>query len=126
MKLQLKPGLEIELCHMVVDCCAETRTYEKFFGLLAGRLCAINKMYITPFEQIFKDAYHTIHRLDTNKLRNVSKFFAHLLFTDSISWSVLSCVKTERGGHHEFQQNIYQDLVLRALGVHGSGKAERA
>ncbi|XP_011705546.1 PREDICTED: pre-mRNA-splicing factor CWC22 homolog, partial [Wasmannia auropunctata] len=61
MKLQLKPGLEIELCHMVVDCCAETRTYEKFFGLLTGRLCTINKIYVTPFEQIFKDAYHTIH-----------------------------------------------------------------
>ncbi|XP_024946423.1 pre-mRNA-splicing factor CWC22 homolog isoform X2 [Cephus cinctus] len=57
------------------------------------RFCAINKIYVTPFEQIFKDSYDTIHRLDTNKLRNVSKFFAHLLFTDSISWEVLSCVK---------------------------------
>ncbi|KAL0110598.1 hypothetical protein PUN28_013883 [Cardiocondyla obscurior] len=93
MKMQLKPGQEIELCHMFLDCCAEMRTYEKFFGLLAGRFCAINKIYVTPFEQIFKDSYHTIHRLDTNKLRNVSKFFAHLLFTDSISWSVLSCIK---------------------------------
>lgn len=36
MKMQLKPGQEIELCHMFVDCCAEMRTYEKFFGLLAG------------------------------------------------------------------------------------------
>ncbi|XP_070518792.1 pre-mRNA-splicing factor CWC22 homolog [Cardiocondyla obscurior] len=93
MKMQLKPGQEIELCHMFLDCCAEMRTYEKFFGLLAGRFCAINKIYVTPFEQIFKDSYHTIHRLDTNKLRNVSKFFAHLLFTDSISWSVLSCIQ---------------------------------
>ena len=36
MKMQLKPGQEIELCHMFLDCCAEMRTYEKFFGLLAG------------------------------------------------------------------------------------------
>lgn len=36
MKMQLKPGQEMELCHMFVDCCAEMRTYEKFFGLLAG------------------------------------------------------------------------------------------
>ncbi|XP_076277230.1 pre-mRNA-splicing factor nucampholin [Lasioglossum baleicum] len=93
MKMQLKPGQETELCHMFLDCCAEMRTYEKFFGLLAGRFCAINKIYVTPFEQIFRDSYHTIHRLDTNKLRNVSKFFAHLLFTDSISWEVLSCIK---------------------------------
>lgn len=96
MKMQLKPGQETELCHMFLDCCAEMRTYEKFFGLLAGRFCAINKIYVTPFEQIFQDSYHTIHRLDTNKLRNVSKFFAHLLFTDSISWEVLSCIKFAR------------------------------
>ncbi|XP_015113941.1 pre-mRNA-splicing factor CWC22 homolog isoform X2 [Diachasma alloeum] len=93
MKMQLKPGQEIELCHMFLDCCAEMRTYEKFYGLLSGRFCAINKIYIIQFEQIFKDSYDTIHRLDMNKLRNVAKFFAHLLFTDSISWGVLSCIK---------------------------------
>ncbi|KYN00282.1 PREDICTED: pre-mRNA-splicing factor CWC22 homolog [Cyphomyrmex costatus] len=114
MKMQLKPGQEVELCHMFLDCCAEMRTYEKFFGLLAGRFCAINKRYVTPFEQIFKDSYHTIHRLDTNKLRNVSKFFAHLLFTDSISWSVLSCIKLNEedttSSNRIFIKILFQEL----------------
>ncbi|CAK9807035.1 Pre-mRNA-splicing factor CWC22 homolog [Anthophora quadrimaculata] len=114
MKMQLKPGQETELCHMFLDCCAEMRTYEKFFGLLAGRFCAINKMYVTPFEQIFQDSYHTIHRLDTNKLRNVSKFFAHLLFTDSISWEILSCIKlTEEdttSSNRIFIKILFQEL----------------
>lgn len=35
LKMQLKPGQEMELCHMFLDCCAQQRTYEKFFGLLA-------------------------------------------------------------------------------------------
>ncbi|KAL6432000.1 hypothetical protein ACFW04_007439 [Cataglyphis niger] len=76
MKMQLKPGQELKLCHMFLNCCAEMQT-----------------TYVTLFEQIFKDSYHIIYRLDTNKLQNVSKFFAHLLFTDSISRSVLSCIK---------------------------------
>mgnify|MGYP000179728365 CR=1 FL=1 len=41
MRMELKPGQEIELCHMFLDCCAEQRTYEKFFGLLAQVSCAI-------------------------------------------------------------------------------------
>lgn len=53
MKMELKPGQESELCHMFLDCCAEQRTYEKFYGLLAQRFCMINKVYIEPFEQIF-------------------------------------------------------------------------
>lgn len=93
MKMQLKAGQEIELCHMFLDCCAEQRTYEKFYGLLAQRFCNINRIYIKPFEEIFKDSYLTAHRLDTNRLRNVSKFFAHLLFTDAFSWEVLECVR---------------------------------
>lgn len=93
MKMELKPGQEMELCHMFLDCCAEQRTYEKFYGLLAQRFCNINKIYIPPFEEIFKDTYTTTHRLDTNRLRNVSKFFAHLLFTDAIGWDVMECIR---------------------------------
>lgn len=31
--------------------------------------------------------YMTIHRLETNRLRNVAKFFGHLLYTDAIDWN---------------------------------------
>ncbi|KAJ8981219.1 hypothetical protein NQ317_004161 [Molorchus minor] len=66
---------------------------KKFYGLLAQRFCQINKTYVEPFQQIFKDTYATTHRLDANRLRNVSKFFSHLLFTDAISWEVLEIMK---------------------------------
>ena len=33
--------------------------------------------------------YSLIHRLETNKLRNVAKFFGHLMGSDAISWDVL-------------------------------------
>ncbi|XP_011696062.1 PREDICTED: pre-mRNA-splicing factor CWC22 homolog isoform X2 [Wasmannia auropunctata] len=114
--MQLKPGLEIELCHMVVACCAEMRTYEKFFGLLAHLLCAINKIYVTLFGQIFKNSYHTIHRLNINELWNMSKFFAYLLFTDSISWSVLSCIKLNEDITNS--NRIFIKFLFRELSEH--------
>ena len=40
------------------------------------------------FEEVFKEQYSTIHRLETNKLRNVAKIFAHLLYSDSLPWTV--------------------------------------
>ncbi|KAL4217272.1 pre-mRNA-splicing factor cwc22 [Mactra antiquata] len=93
MKMELRPGQEVELCNMILDCCAQMRTYEKFFGLLAGRFCMLDKKYVQPFQVMFKEQYDTIHRLETNKLRNVAKFFAHLLHTDSISWAVLEAIR---------------------------------
>ena len=35
LRMQLKPGQESELCHMILDACAELRTFEKFYALLA-------------------------------------------------------------------------------------------
>ena len=92
MKLNLKPGHEPELCHMVIDCCAQQRTYEKFFGLTAQRLCMVKREYIEPFQNIFQDCYSTVHRLELGKLRNIARVFAHLFFTDAISWETLSCI----------------------------------
>ena len=64
------------MCHMLVDCCGQNRTYEKFFGLTATRLCMLKREYMELFELIFVEQYETIHRLETNKLRNVAKVTA--------------------------------------------------
>ncbi|CAG2121770.1 unnamed protein product, partial [Medioppia subpectinata] len=75
LRLELKPGQIVELCHMIVDCAAQQRTYMKFYGLLAQRFCQLNSDYAEPFTTIFKSCYDTIHRFETNKLRNVAKLF---------------------------------------------------
>jgi pre-mRNA-splicing factor CWC22 len=36
--------------------------------------------------------YATIHRLESNKLRNEAKIFGHMLFSDAIPWSVLEVI----------------------------------
>ena len=69
LKLNIKPGQEMEMCHMIIDCCAQQRTYEKFFGLMGQRFCQVNKLYQEPFMKIFVDTYNTVHRLETGKLR---------------------------------------------------------
>lgn len=101
--------------HVFTDCCAEQRTYEKFYGLLAQRFCEINNVYVEPFQQIFKDTYATTHRLDTNRLRNVSKFFAHLLFTDAISWEVMEIMKMNEedtnSSSRVFIKILFQELA---------------
>uniref|UniRef100_A0A4W4EIF5 Pre-mRNA-splicing factor CWC22 homolog n=1 Tax=Electrophorus electricus TaxID=8005 RepID=A0A4W4EIF5_ELEEL len=107
-------SLQKELCNMILDCCAQQRTYEKFFGLLAGRFCLLKKDYMESFEAIFQEQYDTIHRLETNKLRNVARLFAHLLYTDSVPWSVLECIKmseeTTTSSSRIFVKILFQEL----------------
>ncbi|KAF4086621.1 hypothetical protein AMELA_G00085640 [Ameiurus melas] len=114
IKMDFPESQTKELCNMILDCCAQQRTYEKFFGLLAGRFCLLKKDYMESFEAIFQEQYETIHRLETNKLRNVARMFAHLLYTDSVPWSVLECMRmseeTTTSSSRIFVKILFQEL----------------
>lgn len=100
---------------MILDCCAQQRTYEKFYGLLAQRFCLIDRKYAEKFQEIFQMSYDTIHRLETNKLRNAAKFFAHLFHTDSISWLALGHVRLNEeetsSASRIFIKHLFQELA---------------
>jgi pre-mRNA-splicing factor CWC22 len=78
---------------MLLECCSQERTYLRYYGLLGQRFCMINKVFQENFEKCFVQQYSMIHRLETNKLRNVAKFFAHLLGTDALPWHVLAYIR---------------------------------
>lgn len=61
LKMQIKPGQEVELCHMFLDCCTQQRTYEKFFGLLAQvRLYSRKTKYVV--DSWFYNEYSSVFR----------------------------------------------------------------
>ncbi|CAI9776684.1 unnamed protein product [Fraxinus pennsylvanica] len=93
LKIKLEPGQEMELCIMLLECCSQERTYLRYYGLLGQRFCMINKIHQENFETCFVQQYSMIHRLETNKLRNVAKFFAHLLGTYALPWHVLAYIR---------------------------------
>ncbi|KAF6166553.1 hypothetical protein GIB67_005415 [Kingdonia uniflora] len=93
LKIKLEPGQEMELCIMLLECCSQERTYLRYYGLLGQRFCMINKIHQENFEKCFVQQYSMIHRLETNKLRNVAKFFAHLLGTDALPWQCLAYIR---------------------------------
>ncbi|AES81505.1 putative initiation factor eIF-4 gamma, MA3 [Medicago truncatula] len=86
-------GQEIQLCNMILQCCRYEKVYRPYYGLLGERFCMINKVYQQNFEKCFAQQLSTIHRLQTNQLRNVAQFFAHLLATSTLPWNVLSYIR---------------------------------
>lgn len=93
MKLNIRPGQEKEICSMLIECCSQERTYLRYYGLLGQRFCLIKREYQDAFDACFAEQYALIHRLETNKLRNVAKFFAHLLLTDALPWTVFEYIR---------------------------------
>lgn len=91
-KLDIPDGKEMELINMMIECCSQERTFLRYYGLISARFCLLHKRWSNAFHEAFIAQYSTIHRLETNKLRNVAKLFAHLLHTDSLSWSCMAAI----------------------------------
>ena len=77
-KLRIPVGYEGELANMLIECCANEKSFQRHYGLMGQRLCLMNRDYRAAFCTAFAEQYDTVHRLETNKLRNVAKFFSHL------------------------------------------------
>ncbi|KAF8590498.1 MIF4G-domain-containing protein [Ramaria rubella] len=93
MKVNVEEGQEIEMCNMIIECCSQERSYSNFYGLIGERFSKLSRPYTASFEEAFRNYYDTVHRYETNRLRNIARFFGHLLATDSVSWAVLDVVK---------------------------------
>ncbi|WBW70653.1 splicing factor Cwf22 [Schizosaccharomyces osmophilus] len=120
LKVQLPEGQEIEMCNMIIECNSQERTYEKFYGLIGERFCKLNRTWRTTFEQTFKNYYTTIHRYETNRLRNIALFFGNLLSTNAIPWSVFESVRLTEddttASSRIFLKILFQEL-LEAIGL---------
>jgi len=117
LKLNMREGQEMELVNMIIECCNQERTYLRFYGLLAAQFCLIKETYKFCFERQFENQYVKIHRLETNKLRNLAKLFAHLLHTDAIDWHVFKIVKlTEEDTTSS--SRIFVKIICQELAEH--------
>ncbi|KAI5370676.1 putative MIF4G-like, type 3, initiation factor eIF-4 gamma, MA3 [Septoria linicola] len=93
MRINLPAGREDELPSMIIECCSQERTFNKFFGLIGERFCKLNRLWKDLFQDQFIKYYETIHRFETNRLRIIAQFFGHLLTSDAIDWMVFHVVK---------------------------------
>jgi pre-mRNA-splicing factor CWC22 len=120
MKVSLPAGQEPELPSMVIECCSQEKTYSKFYGLIGERFAKINRLWTDLFEQSFTKYYDTIHRYETNRLRNIARFFGHLISSDAIGWHVLSVVHLNEeettSSSRIFIKILFQDLA-EAMGM---------
>ncbi|EAW23453.1 putative cell cycle control protein (Cwf22) [Aspergillus fischeri NRRL 181] len=117
MKISLPPGLEPELPSMVIECCSQERTYSKFYGLIGERFAKINRLWSDLFEAAFAKYYDTIHRYETNRLRNIARFFGHMLSTDAIGWHVMSVIHLNED-ETTSSSRIFIKILFQDLGEH--------
>ncbi|TRM59817.1 armadillo-type protein [Schizophyllum amplum] len=126
LKVQMNEGEEIELVKMIIECCSQERSYSTFYGLVGERFSKLNRVWTDCFEEAFTIYYETIHQYETNRLRNIARFFGHLFASDAISWNVLRVVKVNEDDTTSSSRifiKIMMNEMMEAMGL--KGLAER-
>ncbi|CAO1621602.1 unnamed protein product [Parajaminaea phylloscopi] len=120
LKLNIPEGQEIELCNMIVECCSQERSFSRFYGNIGERLSKLHRKWSGLFEECFRTYYDGIHRYETNRLRNIARFFGSLLATDSISWASFEIIHMNEddttSSSRIFVKILFQEL-LESLGM---------
>jgi pre-mRNA-splicing factor CWC22 len=93
MKMQLREGQEQHMARMLLECCTQERTFIRTYALVAQRFSMLKKVYQDLFGELFVESFQTIHRYDTNKLRNIASFFSHMFYTDALPWTLFEVIK---------------------------------
>ena len=113
--IKLPEGYEIEMCNMIIECCSQERTFSRFYGQIGERFAKLNRLWNESFETAFETYYNTIHRYETNKLRNIAHFFGHMLATNALGWHVLSIIHLNEddttSSSRIFIKILFQDLA---------------
>ncbi|KAI9931555.1 pre-mRNA-splicing factor cwc22 [Aspergillus wentii] len=117
MKISLPAGLEPELPSMIIECCSQERTYSKFYGLIGERFAKINRLWSDLFEAAFAKYYDTIHRYETNRLRNIACFFGHMISTDALGWHIMSIIHMNED-ETTSSSRIFIKILFQNLGEH--------
>lgn len=80
-KQKLEQGVLVD---MIVKCCAQEKTYSKYFGVIGEKMSGMSQEWNDTFTKEFQQKYDTCYRYEGSQLRNMGKFFGHMIASDNL------------------------------------------
>ena len=90
LKLGMKGKEERELVYVIGYCCSSEKNYNKFYSLLAQKLCAFNKQFSITFKYFFYDKMKDLENQAEYKIFNLAQLLLDLVETSHLSLNVFA------------------------------------
>ncbi|KAH3671661.1 hypothetical protein OGAPHI_000366 [Ogataea philodendri] len=84
---------ETMLVDMIVKCCAQEKTYSKYYGLIGEKLISVNRRWAKAFDTVFEQNYTNCHTFELSLIRNIGSFWGHMFASDKMGWEILSLIQ---------------------------------
>lgn len=90
LQLHLKEKQEREIVRVLLHCCGQENKFNKYYLVLASKLCEMDPRYKFTFQLAFWDVFKTMESLKPRRLYNQARMLSGLVMNNSLS---LSCLK---------------------------------
>lgn len=92
LRLDLSGKQDREIMRVIVDCCLQEKTFNKYYAVLASKLCSHDKNHKFSLQYCIWDRFKELDTMDLNRSMNLAKLVAEMLANFSLSLASLKVV----------------------------------
>ncbi|XP_051756740.1 nucleolar MIF4G domain-containing protein 1 [Ctenopharyngodon idella] len=93
LRLGLKNQQEREIVHVLMDCCLQEKMFNRFYAVLAEKLCSHDRRFQMTFQFSLWDKFKEMSNLSSRSFSNLVQMVTHLLHRKSLSLSILKAIE---------------------------------
>ncbi|XP_042377339.1 nucleolar MIF4G domain-containing protein 1-like [Zingiber officinale] len=92
LRLDLTGKQDREIMRVLVDCCLQEKVFNKYYTVLASKLCNYDKNNKFSLQYCLWDHFKELESMELNRAMNLARFAAEMLCNFSLSLSALKAV----------------------------------
>ncbi|KAG8067174.1 hypothetical protein GUJ93_ZPchr0005g14440 [Zizania palustris] len=92
LRLDLSGKQDREIIRVIVDCCLQEKVFNKYYTVLASKLCSHDKNHKFSLQYCLWDHFKEVDTMELNRSMNLSKLVAETLANFTLSLATLKVV----------------------------------
>ncbi|KAG1362227.1 nucleolar MIF4G domain-containing protein 1 [Cocos nucifera] len=92
LRLDLSGKQDREIMRVLVDCCLQEKVFNKYYTVLASKLCSHDKNHKFSLQYCLWDHFRELESMELNRSMNLARFVAEMLSSFSLSLAILKAV----------------------------------
>ncbi|XP_051960008.1 nucleolar MIF4G domain-containing protein 1 [Xyrauchen texanus] len=114
LRLGLKDQQEREIVHVLMDCCLQEKSFNRFYAVLAEKFCSHDRRFQMTFQFSLWDKFKDLANLSSRSFSNLVQLVTHFLHRKCLSLSILKAI--EFGELDKPKVKFLKQIFMKLLG----------
>lgn len=115
LRLDLPGKLDREIMRVLVECCLQERVFNKYYCILASKLCNHDKNFKFTLQFCVWDHFKELEAMQLQRSMHLSKFVAEMIASFSLSLAVLKVVELNNPIHSTPKRIMHFRMLFEAI-----------